>query len=74
MNLMSKKLALIAAILLPLSADVLADNVNCPGGVVNGPNGLQCAPTELPEPSTPLLFLGAAGVAIAARAIRNRKK
>lgn len=71
MNLLSKKLLLAAAILLPLSADVLAGDapVQC------FKDGVPAAcPTQLPEPSTPLLMLGAAGVAIAARAIRNRKK
>lgn len=67
-----KKAALAALFLLPLSGSVLA-NPNCTP--VIGPDGQPtCAPAELPEPSTPMLFLGALGVGIVARAIRNRKK
>ena len=72
MKLVCKKAALAALFLLPLSGSVLA-NPSCTP--VFGPDGvpLPCA-TELPEPSTPMLFLGALGVGIVARAIRNRKK
>jgi len=77
MKLICKQVVLAAVFLLPLSASVYANDVGCPGGAapVMGDNGPECpAPAaELPEPSSPLLFLAAAGVAVVARKLRNRK-
>jgi hypothetical protein len=75
MNLMYKRLVLATALALPLSASVFANDISCPGGAspVMGDNGVECPATELPEPSSPLLFLAVAGVAVAARKLRKKK-
>jgi hypothetical protein len=75
MKLTCKQLVLAAAFFLPLSSSVLANDISCPGGAtpVMGDNGVECPATELPEPSSPLLFLAAAGVAVVARKFRNKK-
>ena len=75
MNRLFKPAVLAAVFLLPLSASVHANDIQCPGGAtpVMGDNGPECPATELPEPSSPMLFLAAAGVAFAARKIRRKK-
>jgi len=75
MKLTSKQLVLATALFLPLSSGVFANDISCPGGAtpVMGDNGVECPATELPEPSSPLLFLAAAGVAVAARTLRKKK-
>lgn len=74
MNLIYKKAVLAAVFVLPFSGSVFANNTGCPGDAapVMGANGPECPATELPEPSSPLLFLAAAG--IAGVVLRIRKK
>lgn len=67
MNLMWKKMVLAAVCVLPVSA-VFAND--CPIAPGDGPP--QCA-AEVPEPSSPLLFLAAAGVAGVVLKIRKKK-
>jgi hypothetical protein len=70
-----KQVVLAAVFLLPLSATVQANDLTCPGNAtpVMGDNGVECPATELPEPNSALLFLAAAGVAVAARKFRSKK-
>lgn len=71
MKSMLKKAVLAAAFALPLSGNAFAHDCPIKEGVEGPPS---CdVPHELPEPSSPLLFLAAAGVAGIVLKIRKKK-
>jgi len=68
------KVAFAVASLALFTNAAIANPEDCTGGTVTVVNGdLVCVmPTELPEPSSPLLFLGAAVVAGAVLKLRKK--